>query len=145
MDVGQIREERKMVISLWGPGSQAVSPTAGPQLAENSAQYKKKYTIDLNKRNATEQIYGLISREFTKQRPKSQLPIENFLEDELLESPLPIVELLAEAFFLAIYCYRLPAADLFFPRSRNFLMGAGKLCPLGLYYICIFPAAAPTH
>ncbi len=42
MDVGQIREERKMVISLWGPGSQAVSPPAGPQLAENSAQYKKK-------------------------------------------------------------------------------------------------------
>jgi hypothetical protein len=77
MDVGQIREERKMVISLWGPGSQAVSPPAGPQLAENSAQYKKKYTIDLNKRNATEQIYGLISREFTKQRPKRDLPMKN--------------------------------------------------------------------
>ncbi len=42
MDVGQIREERKMVISLWGPGSQAVSPPAGPSWLKIRLITKKK-------------------------------------------------------------------------------------------------------
>ncbi len=58
MDVGQIREERKMVISLWGPGSQAVSRPVGPQLELKIRLItKKKYPAVQNKNTNTNNVF----------------------------------------------------------------------------------------
>ncbi len=120
-------------LGTWQSGG---VPSSGSQLAENSAHNGKSTTQIKIKIMQPGKFMVIISWEFFKQRPKRDLPMRNTFNKMNLKNPQTVVKLyIAKAFFYSFNKIGRQLLTFSFQRAEIYLVGSGKWCPLGLYYI----------